>query len=96
MGLYQLLTSDPEFETLIRQLAAAKEYRITGDAAASSHVLGIHRPEDSVLPSWLAEDSRAFSTAMYKQGVRTRGSKGGGKSKDKGKPSKGSKKGGGK
>ena len=61
------------------------------DGNASRAIIAMRRPTDSILPQWMAEDSRAYSTALYKQGLRTRGRGKG--DKDKGKDGKGKSKG---
>ena len=67
------LQTDDLLESVLRQLAAAREFRNTGDSAASNHILGVQLPGSSVTPVWLQDKSRAYSTAMHKQGLRTRG-----------------------
>ena len=91
-GLSVALETDDQLEISLRQLAAAREYRLTGDDSASAHILAARPPGASILPSWLADESRAYSQAIHKQGLRTRG-KGGGKTgkddKNKGNEQKG-------
>ena len=51
-----------------------------GDQSAADHILGVRPPGASVAPTWLVDESRAHSTAVHKQGLRTRDkTKGGGK-----------------
>jgi len=78
-GVAQVLMTDDLLEGVLRQLAAAREFKLTGDSVAARAILAMKRPTDSVLPPLLAEESRAYSTAVYKQGLRTRGR---GKGKD--------------
>ena len=60
----------------MRQLAAASEYRRSHDAQLANSLLGFRPPGDSVAPSWLLEEGRAHSTAIYKQNIRVRQGKG--------------------
>ena len=64
------LQSDDILEALLRQLAAAREYRLTGDTEMCNHILGVRPPGSSVTPTWLADESRAHATAMFKQNQR--------------------------
>lgn len=36
-------------------------------------IIGFKSPEDSVTPSWLLDEGRATSKALYQQGLRVRG-----------------------
>ena len=72
-SLSDAMLKDDQLEVLLRQLAAAREYRLSGDAEAANHVLGVQPSGASVVPTWLASEARAHSTAMYQQGIRTRG-----------------------
>ena len=91
-GLAVGLQTDDLLEGLLRQLASAREYKLTGDGPASRAILAMRRPGDSILPQWLADESRSYCTAVWKQNQRTNGR---GKSKGKGdKDGKGKEKGG--
>ena len=72
------LNTDDVLEGTLRQLASAREFKLHGDSQAARALLAFKRPGDSVVPQWLQEESRAYSTAMHKQGLRTRGGGGGG------------------
>ena len=66
------LMHDDMLEGGLRQLAAASEYKRTHDSALAQHMVGFRTPGDSVAPSWLLEEGRAYSTSLYKQNLRTR------------------------
>eukprot|EP00974_Lingulodinium_polyedra_P053511 5141356-Lingulodinium_polyedra.AAC.1 len=57
------LQHDDMLEGLLRQLASAREYKLTGDAQAAQRVLGFRAPGDSVVPGWLQGDSRTYAQA---------------------------------
>ncbi len=102
-GLAWGLYADDILEGLLRQLASAREYKLHGDTEAAKSILALRRPGDIVVPAWLADESRAHSTAMYKQQLRVRpqaqqqqqqaaqGPGGGGGGKGRGKGKKGAK-----
>ena len=77
------LSSDDVLEGMLRQLAAAKEFKSTHDSEAANRILGFRAPGDSITPQWLQEDARSHSQAIYKQGLRLRG-KGKGKGRGDG------------
>ena len=77
------LSSDDVPEGMLRQLAAAKEFKSTHDSEAANRILGFRAPGDSITPQWLQEDARSHSQAIYKQGLRLRG-KGKGKGRGDG------------
>ena len=83
-GKSYALAHDDQLETLLRQLASAREFKLTGDASAAERILAVKAPGSSILPAWLADEARAHSTALWKQGIRTRGS--GKKGDEKGNP----------
>ena len=66
------LQNDDIVEGLLRQLAAARFFKISGDAEGAARMLGFANPESSIAPGWLEDEARSHSTAMYKQGLRTR------------------------
>ena len=78
-GLAFGLQSDDVLEGLLRQLASAREFKLTGDAPAARAILAMRRPGDSILPQWLADEARSYSTAVWKQNQRTHGGRGKGK-----------------
>ena len=75
-GISWALENDDQLETLLRQLASAREFKATGDTRAADRILAVQPPGGSVLPTWLADESRAHSTAICKQGLRNRGDRG--------------------
>ena len=60
---------------LLRQLCAARELKLTRDAAASNRMLGFRLPGDSIAPTWLRDESRLYAQNVHKQELRTRPSK---------------------
>ena len=74
-ALAQGLCSDDILEAHLRQLAAAKFFKLSGDSEGANRMLGYGNPDSSIAPGWLEEESRAHSTAMYKQGLRARANK---------------------
>ena len=54
---------------------AAREFKLHGDSNAARSISALRRPGESILPQWLADESRAYSTAMYKHNLRNRGGK---------------------
>ena len=90
------LQTDDMLEGVLRQLAAAKDYKLHGDSAAARAILCLKRPGDSVIPGWLQDEARGHSQALYKQNLRTRPGRGNKGEKDKGKGGDGGKGAGGK
>eukprot|EP00974_Lingulodinium_polyedra_P051962 4998169-Lingulodinium_polyedra.AAC.1 len=76
------LQHDDMLEGLLRQLAAAREFKLTGDSQAAARVGGFRVPGDSVVPKWLQGEARARSQALYKQQLRARAGKGKGRGTD--------------
>ncbi|CAE8610169.1 unnamed protein product [Polarella glacialis] len=74
-GLRWALTHDDMLEGLFRQLSAAREFQITGDAAATSRILAFRSANESVLPSWLQTETRRWSNQVHKQELRVCGPK---------------------
>lgn len=66
------LVHDDIVEGHLRQLAAAKYYKLTGDSEASNRMLGYSNPEGSVAPTWMEDDARGFSLAKHKETMRNR------------------------
>ena len=58
-------------ESLLRSLASAKEYVVTGDSAASNSLL-VFKRGGSLLPNWLSDDTKAISKAQHQQDLRAR------------------------
>eukprot|EP00442_Polarella_glacialis_P047256 CAMPEP_0115051446 /NCGR_PEP_ID=MMETSP0227-20121206/2350_1 /TAXON_ID=89957 /ORGANISM="Polarella glacialis, Strain CCMP 1383" /LENGTH=349 /DNA_ID=CAMNT_0002435425 /DNA_START=611 /DNA_END=1662 /DNA_ORIENTATION=+ len=69
-GLMWALTHDDMLEGLFRQLSAAREFQLTGDAAAASRILAFRNANGSVLPSWLQCEARRWSEQVHEQGRR--------------------------
>ncbi|CAE8743797.1 unnamed protein product [Polarella glacialis] len=69
-GLRWALTHDDMLEGLFRQLSAAREFQLTGDAAAASRILAFRSANESALPSWLQTEARRWSDQVRKQGLR--------------------------
>ncbi|CAE8611017.1 unnamed protein product [Polarella glacialis] len=74
-GLEWALTRDDMLESLFRQLSSAREFQLTGDAAAASRILAFSSSSGSVLPSWLQNEARRWSNQVHKQGLRVCGPK---------------------
>ncbi|CAE8614727.1 unnamed protein product [Polarella glacialis] len=74
-GLGWALTHDDMLEGLFRQLSAAREFQLTGDAAAASRTLAFRSANESVLPSWLQTETRRWSNQVHRQGIRVCGPK---------------------
>ena len=77
-ALQWALEHDELLEGLLRQLAAAREFKRTGDAVQANRVLGFRTPGDSVLPGWMQDDTRSYAHAINKQHLRVHGRGGGG------------------
>ena len=56
----------------MRQLASAREFKLSHDAEAASRILGFRTPGDTIAPGWLLDDACTHSQAMCKQGMRAR------------------------
>ena len=69
------LQTDDTLEALLRQLTAARDFNLFGDANASNSMLGIRASGDTVTPQWLQDESRAYSTALHRQSLRARDTK---------------------
>ena len=67
------LATDDLLEGLLRQLAAAREFRLNRDSEAANRILGFRMPGDSITPGWLLHDARNHSSEVHKQGLRVRG-----------------------
>ncbi|CAE8594468.1 unnamed protein product [Polarella glacialis] len=74
-GLGWALTRDDMLEGLFRQLSAAREFQLTGDAAAASRILAFRSANESVLPSWLQTETRRWSNQVRKHEIRVCGLK---------------------
>ncbi|CAE8602022.1 unnamed protein product [Polarella glacialis] len=74
-GLRWALTRDDMLEGLFRQLSAAREFQLAGDAAAASRILAFRSANESVLPSWIQAEARRWSDQAHKQGLRVCGQK---------------------
>ncbi|CAE8621317.1 unnamed protein product [Polarella glacialis] len=74
-GLGWGLTHDDMLEGLFRQLSSAREFQLTGDAAAASRILAFSSANESVLPSWLQNETHRWSNQVHKQGLRVCGPK---------------------
>ncbi|CAE8641212.1 unnamed protein product [Polarella glacialis] len=74
-GLGWALTHDDMLEGLFRQLSAAREFQLTGDAAATSRILAFSSANESILPPWLQNETRKWSSQVRKQKLRACGPK---------------------
>ncbi|CAE8631456.1 unnamed protein product [Polarella glacialis] len=74
-GLGWALTHDDMLEGLFRQLSAAREFQLTGDASAASRILAFRSANESVLPSWLQTETRRWANQVRKQELRVCGPK---------------------
>ncbi|CAE8705687.1 unnamed protein product [Polarella glacialis] len=74
-GLGWALTHDAMLEGLFRQLSAAREFQLTGDAAAASKILAFRGANESALPSWLQTETRRCSNQIRMKELRVCGPK---------------------
>ena len=66
------LQTDDLLEGLLRQLASAREFKLSRGSEAAARILGFRTPGDTIAPGWLLDDARNHSQSIHKQGLRAR------------------------
>ena len=69
------LQNDISLESSLRNLAAAQEFKVTGDSEALNSLIMFKRG-GSLLPEWLSSNTKSTSQAVHQQGLRARGTGG--------------------